>query len=183
MSISEELPLKTSRGKCSEATPADISTISLRWFPKFCYRLFYRFVVSSAVVRGARFWGFSWPGGWAPKAKVDVDMQTRLMRCWLFCSAFCATANPWRVLDRRRAVGRLDPRSCCGRHWVRTSDLSRVSKVDLHRVLELRRSRCVRGRLQHRRASRCTGSHLGWTGDRPRLDRCVTATVTAAPPR
>ena len=68
--------------------------------------------------------------------------------------------------------GRLDPRSCCGRHWVRTSDLSRVSKVDLHRVLELRRSRCVRGRLQHRRASRCTGSHLGWTGDRPRLDRC-----------
>ena len=28
------------------------------------------------------------------------------------------------------------------------------------------------GRLQHRRASRCTGSHLGWTGDRPRLGRC-----------
>ncbi len=26
------------------------------------------------------------------------------MSCWSFCSAFCATANPWRVLDRERAV-------------------------------------------------------------------------------
>jgi hypothetical protein len=91
-----------SRGKCSEPTRADISTISLRWFPKFCYRLFYRFVVSSAVVREQHPRFFSWPGGRAPK--VDVDMQTCLMRCWLFCSDFCATANPWRVLDRQRAV-------------------------------------------------------------------------------
>ena len=74
MSISEELPVKTGKGKCSEATPANISTISLRWFPEFRYRLFYRFVVSSAVVRAQHPRFFSWLGGWAPKAEGSTSI-------------------------------------------------------------------------------------------------------------
>ena len=145
MSISEELPVKAGKGKCFEAT-GQISAQSRCAGLRNSVIAYSTGPSSHPHPSGRNILRFSMAGRVGVEGRCRyADLPEEVLGA-PFCFAFCATANPWRSSSASGSGG-WTRGLAGGRHWVRTSDLSGVSKVDLPRVLELRR-RCVRGRTQ-----------------------------------